>query len=87
LASSPGRISRTDVWISREEMVDFLEYCASSGEKDEKRRMVAQESRRTGCLGRDTLEDVVDEAVENSHCLVRDTRIGVDLLKDWRSGW
>lgn len=30
LASSPGRISRTDVWISREEMVDFLEYCASS---------------------------------------------------------
>jgi hypothetical protein len=24
LASSPGRISRTEVWISREEMVDFL---------------------------------------------------------------
>ena len=24
LASSPGRISRTDVWISREEIVDFL---------------------------------------------------------------
>lgn len=24
LASSPGRMSRTDVWISREEMVDFL---------------------------------------------------------------
>jgi len=29
LESSPGRISRTDVWISREEMVDFLEYEAS----------------------------------------------------------
>jgi hypothetical protein len=25
LASSPGRISRTEVWISREEMVDFFE--------------------------------------------------------------
>jgi len=29
LASSPGRISRTDVWISRDEMVDFLLYAAS----------------------------------------------------------
>lgn len=29
LASSPGRMSRTDVWISREEMVDFLLYAAS----------------------------------------------------------
>lgn len=28
-ASSPGRISRTEVWISREEMVDFLLYAAS----------------------------------------------------------
>ena len=28
-ASSPGRISRTDVWISRDEMVDFLLYAAS----------------------------------------------------------
>lgn len=30
LESSPGRIKRTDVWISREEIVDFLEYDASS---------------------------------------------------------
>jgi len=29
LASSPGRMSRTEVWISREEMVDFLLYAAS----------------------------------------------------------
>ena len=28
--SSPGRIRRTAVWISREEMVDFLEYAANS---------------------------------------------------------
>jgi len=30
LESSPGRMRRTDVWISRDEMVDFLEYEASS---------------------------------------------------------
>lgn len=30
LASSPGRMSRTAVWISREEMVDFFEYVESS---------------------------------------------------------
>ena len=29
LASSPGRMSRTEVWISRDEMVDFLLYAAS----------------------------------------------------------
>jgi len=29
-AGSPGRIRRTDVWISREGIVDFLEYAASS---------------------------------------------------------
>jgi len=29
LDSSPGRIKRTLVWISREEIVDFLEYDAS----------------------------------------------------------
>jgi len=29
LASSPGRISLTDVWISLDEMVDFLLYAAS----------------------------------------------------------
>lgn len=28
--SSPGRMRRTAVWISREEIVDFLEYDASS---------------------------------------------------------
>jgi hypothetical protein len=29
LASSPGRMSRTEVWISRDEIVDFLLYAAS----------------------------------------------------------
>lgn len=30
LASSPGRMRRTEVWISRDEIVDFFEYAASS---------------------------------------------------------
>lgn len=34
LANSPGRMSRTDVWISRDEIVDFFEYEASSGDKE-----------------------------------------------------
>jgi len=29
LASSPGRIKRTDVWISLDDMVDFLLYAAN----------------------------------------------------------
>lgn len=33
LASSPGRMRRTAVCISREEMVDFFEYAASSVQK------------------------------------------------------
>ena len=38
--------------------------------------------RRTGRLGRDALEDIVDERVQDGHSLVRDTRVGVDLLQD-----
>ena len=45
--------------------------------------MKSKKRRRTGCLGGDTLEDVIDERVENGHRLVRDTRVGVDLLEDY----
>ena len=34
LASSPGRMRRTAVWISREEIVDFFEYDESSVDTD-----------------------------------------------------
>lgn len=33
LDSSPGRMRRTEVWISRDEMVLFFEYDASSGRR------------------------------------------------------
>lgn len=44
-----------------------------------------QDIKRTGCLGSDTLKDIVDEAVKDSHRLVRDTGIGMDLLEDYRT--
>ena len=34
-ASSPGRMRRTAVWISRDEIVDFLEYDASSAKRSQ----------------------------------------------------
>jgi hypothetical protein len=37
---------------------------------------------RTGSLSGDTFKDIVDEGVEDSHRLVRDTSIGVDLFQD-----
>jgi hypothetical protein len=35
-----------------------------------------------GSLGSDTLEDVVDEGVQDGHGTVGDTSVGVDLLQD-----
>ena len=37
-----------------------------------------------GGLGGDTLEDVVDERVQDRHGTVGDTSVGVDLLEDYR---
>jgi hypothetical protein len=83
LASSPGRMRRTEVWISREEMVDFFEYAASSAMEVRNRRKAQKRGRKlTGGLGRDTLEDVVDKGVEDGHRLVGDTSVRVDLLED-----
>ena len=83
-ASSPGRIRRTAVWISREEIVDFFEYDASSATNHQyllvPARRVAQSLTRR--LSRNTLEDIVDERVEDGHGTVGDTGVGVDLLQD-----
>ncbi len=82
LASSPGRMRRTAVWISREEIVDFLEYVESSADNTVRGCDGQQDEILTRSLRRDTLEDVVDEGVEDGHRLVRDTRVRVDLLED-----
>jgi hypothetical protein len=53
------------------------------------RKLVSNEGERSSGLTRslsgNTLEDIVDERVENSHCFVRDTSIRMDLLKDCQS--
>lgn len=83
LESSPGRMSLTAVWISREEMVDFLEYDASSEETNSKTELLKMKKiKRTRSLSCNPLEDIVDEGVKNGHRLVRDTGIRVDLLED-----
>jgi hypothetical protein len=85
--SSPGRMRRTDVWISRDEMVDFLLYDASfDASVAAARRRAGQPHGREGRQSErertDALENVVDERVEDEHGLVRDTGVGVDLLED-----
>ena len=71
LASSPGRMSRTDVWISRDEMVDFLLYAASLDAS------VATRSKMSGyqsvfgdgmrCLRSRARRLTVDEGVQDGH--------------------
>ena len=81
--SSPGKMRRTAVWISREEIVDFFEYEESSASSCEYIYQDTELVMRTGGLRRNTLEDVVNEGVQDGHCLVRDTRVRVDLLEDY----
>lgn len=76
---------RTDVWISRDEMVDFLEYDASSEMKKlNATNRNGQNEKLTGSFGGNALKDVVDKGVEDGHRLVGDTGVGVDLLEDCR---
>ena len=85
-ANSPGRMRRTAVWISREEMVDFFEYDASSATSHHQPRSTLPKRAApslTRRLSRNALEDIVDERVQDGHSLVRDTRIRVDLLEDY----
>ena len=74
-------MSRTDVWISRDEMVDFFEYAVSSEIKT-LNGILDHDDKLTRSLGSNAPKDVVNKAIENSHRLVRDTRVGVDLLED-----
>src|ERR1700722_5484090 len=82
LASSPGRMRRTLVWISREDIVDFLEYAASSKYTSFQNVFDFEENeRRTRCLTRNPLKYIVYERIQNRHCLVRDTSVRVHLLQ------
>ena len=83
LASSPGRISLTEVWISREEMVDFFEYAASSGKEREKN---ASEDQNLTIV--DTL-DILDAsvAIRSKISLTKLLRMAIALLEIPVSGW
>lgn len=84
LANSPGRIRRTEVWISREEMVDFLLYEASL-EASVATRSKISEIGISVWLGRVESKNTrltVDKRVENRHGTSGDTSVGVDLLED-----
>ena len=89
--TSPGRMRRTEVWISRDEMVDFL-FCWQVEQYVSHREVNPSlfeasatyvRSELRGLRG-DALKDVVDERVEDEHGLVRDTSVRVDLLEDLR---
>src|SRR5258707_2094682 len=47
-----------------------------------KKEFPRHDDKLTRSLSCDTFKDIVDKAVQNSHCFVRDTGIGVDLLED-----
>ena len=91
LASSPGRMRRTDVWISRLEMVDFLLYDASLDASPAMRSKMSLTKELHGgrsiavseILGRrcDAYMGRLDP-LENHHGLVGDTSVRVDLLQD-----
>ena len=78
--SSPGRIRRTAVWISREDMVDFLEYAANS---DNMVRPISdyEVKQRTRGFSCNALENIVNERVEDRHRLVGDTSVRMHLLQ------
>jgi hypothetical protein len=78
--SSPGRIRRTAVWISREEIVDFLEYAANS---DFLVRSISnyQVKQPTRGFSGNTLENIIDEGVQDGHCFVGDTGVRMYLLQ------
>lgn len=94
-ASSPGRIRRTEVWISREEMVDFLLYAASL-EASVATRSKMSEIKKTQIRIRNAnlqkmfdwkkrkKKHTVDERVQDRHSTVGDTGVRVNLLQNCR---
>ena len=68
-ASSPGRIRRTAVWISRDEIVDFFEYAANSN-LNQQHKVPRCSMEHTRGLSSNAFEDVVDKRIQNCHSLV-----------------
>lgn len=71
-----------DVWISRDEMVDFLLYAASLDASVATRSKMSVNGISILRTLRWFIMLTVDEGVEDGHCTVGDTGIWVDLLQD-----
>jgi hypothetical protein len=72
-----------EVWISRDEMVDFLLYAASLDASVATRSKMSVEIVRNGAWGMLGLGvHTIDEGVEDRHGTVGDTGVWVDLLQN-----
>ena len=79
LDSSPGRIRRTEVWISREEMVLFLLYDASLDASPAASRQVSFPSR--------LLLQAKDAPMRSKMSLTNELRMSIALFEIPVSGW
>ena len=71
-----------EVWISREEMVDFLLYEASLEASPATRsKMSGQRVSHAWVRRAEPWQPTVDKRVEDGHGTVRNTRVRVDLLE------
>ena len=80
LASSPGSIRRTAVWISLEVMVDLGEGRVRKQERTGNNSPLVVMGELAG-LGGDPSKEVVHERVHDRHGLGGDTSVGVHLLQ------
>ena len=70
LASSPGRMSLTEVWISRDEMVDFLLYEASLEASEAMRSKMSLTKELSTTRQQDAQSCKVANPLEDQHGLV-----------------
>ena len=82
LASSPGRMRRTAVWISRDEIVDFFEYDASSDKDNGASVSVFK-------VGKGQEKDALDASVamRSKISLTNEFRMAIALFEIPVSGW
>jgi len=80
LESSPGRMSRTEVWISRDEMVDRWLYEASLEASEAIRSKMSETNELRMAMA--LLLRVSRSLAFSSRGHSRDTGVGVDLLED-----
>lgn len=79
LASSPGRINRVDVWMSREEIA-FL--CKSQKEK-RKFFLPSVDRGEISAFFSNSSEDILHKIIHDTHSLLTDSRVWMNLFEDF----